>query len=104
MELTVLGSASPYARPGNPCSGYLVRHGGTALWLDAIWLSHLHADHAADLLTAYYALLYADLEPPGPRCCSARPTWRRRPRARRSTSRRSRPARPRRRAAPGTCC
>ncbi|WP_017625919.1 MBL fold metallo-hydrolase [Nocardiopsis chromatogenes] len=85
MELTVLGSASPYARPGNPCSGYLVRHGGTALWMDAgpgtlaelqrhvrpdrldgIWISHLHADHVSDLLTAYYALLYADLEPSGP--------------------------------------
>jgi len=34
--------------------------------LDAIWISHLHADHAADLLTAYYALLYADLSPGGP--------------------------------------
>ncbi|WP_017539483.1 MBL fold metallo-hydrolase [Nocardiopsis halophila] len=85
MELTVLGSASPYARPGNPCSGYLVRHGGSALWMDAgpgtlaelqrhvrpdrldgVWISHLHADHAADLLTAYYALLYADLDPSGP--------------------------------------
>ena len=30
--------------------------------LDAIWISHLHADHSADLLTAYYALLFADVE------------------------------------------
>lgn len=30
--------------------------------LDAIWISHLHADHSADLLTAYYGALYADIE------------------------------------------
>ncbi|MGV4925958.1 MBL fold metallo-hydrolase [Streptomyces sp. BHT-5-2] len=30
--------------------------------LDAIWISHLHADHSADLLTAYYAALFADIE------------------------------------------
>jgi ribonuclease BN (tRNA processing enzyme) len=29
--------------------------------LDAIWVSHLHADHSADLLTAYYGALYADV-------------------------------------------
>ncbi|AJC53126.1 beta-lactamase domain-containing protein [Streptomyces sp. 769] len=29
--------------------------------LDAIWISHLHADHCADLLTAYYGALYADI-------------------------------------------
>nr|WP_067967636.1 MBL fold metallo-hydrolase [Nocardiopsis trehalosi] len=80
MDLTVLGGATPYPRPGAPCSGYLVRHGGTRLWmdagtgtlaalqehvrpdlLDAVWISHLHADHSADLLTAFYALRYADL-------------------------------------------
>lgn len=32
--------------------------------LDAIWISHLHADHSADLLTAYYALLFADVSRP----------------------------------------
>ncbi|MET0134499.1 MAG: MBL fold metallo-hydrolase [Kibdelosporangium sp.] len=80
LELTVLGSASPYPRPGNACSGYLVSSATTRIWvdagtgtlaelqrhieleqLDAIWISHLHADHSADLLTAYYALLYADI-------------------------------------------
>jgi ribonuclease BN (tRNA processing enzyme) len=35
MDLTVLGGATPYPRPGAPCSGYLVRHGGTRLWMDA---------------------------------------------------------------------
>lgn len=81
LRFTVLGSASPYPRAGNPCSGYLVQGGGARLWLDAgsgtlgalrehtrldqldgIWISHLHADHCADLLTAYYGLLYADIE------------------------------------------
>ncbi|GAA4919372.1 MBL fold metallo-hydrolase [Streptomonospora salina] len=85
MELTVLGSAAPYARPGNPCSGYLVTGGSGAVWLDAgpgtlaqlqrhtrlpeldgIWISHLHADHCADLLTAFYALVYADQPPQAP--------------------------------------
>ncbi|MFH8487226.1 MBL fold metallo-hydrolase [Streptomyces longisporoflavus] len=80
LHLTVLGSATPYADVDNPCSGYLVSHGGTRVWvdagsgtlaqlqrharldeLDAIWISHLHADHTADLLTAYYGALYADV-------------------------------------------
>ncbi|GAB2623092.1 MBL fold metallo-hydrolase [Streptomyces capparidis] len=80
LQLTVLGSATPYPSADNPCSGYLVRGGGTRVWvdagtgtlgplqryarldeLDAIWISHLHADHAADLLTAYYGALYADV-------------------------------------------
>jgi ribonuclease BN (tRNA processing enzyme) len=29
--------------------------------LDAIWIAHMHADHSADLLTAYYGALYADI-------------------------------------------
>jgi ribonuclease BN (tRNA processing enzyme) len=81
LQLTVLGSATPYPSADNPCSGYLVSHGDTRVWmdagtgtlgplqrhtslaeLDAIWISHLHADHCADLLTAYYALLYADID------------------------------------------
>jgi ribonuclease BN (tRNA processing enzyme) len=80
FELIVLGSAGPYPRPGEPCSGYLVRGAGATVWLDAgpgtlaalqehtsltdvdaIWISHLHADHVADLLPAVYALLFADL-------------------------------------------
>ncbi|MEU0880836.1 MBL fold metallo-hydrolase [Lentzea sp. NPDC005914] len=80
LSLTVLGCATPYPSTDNPCSGYLVSHNDTRLWMDAgtgtlgplqrhtrledvdaIWISHLHADHSADLLTAYYALLYADI-------------------------------------------
>ncbi|MFF3782383.1 MBL fold metallo-hydrolase [Streptomyces sp. NPDC001933] len=81
LHLTVLGSATPYASVDNPCSGYLVSSGSTRVWvdagsgtlaqlqhharldeLDAIWISHLHADHSADLLTAYYAALFADIQ------------------------------------------
>jgi ribonuclease BN (tRNA processing enzyme) len=80
MKLTILGTATPYPRPDNPCSGYLVQQGGTSIWvdagtgtfaelqrhinlaaLDAIWISHAHADHTADLLTTYYALRFADV-------------------------------------------
>ncbi|MFF9847704.1 MBL fold metallo-hydrolase [Streptomyces litmocidini] len=85
LRITVLGSATPFPRPGNACSGYLVEGGGVRLWVDAgtgtlaelqryvslgevdaVWISHLHADHSADLLTAFYALLYAGLERPLP--------------------------------------
>ncbi|WEB38201.1 MBL fold metallo-hydrolase [Streptomyces yunnanensis] len=80
FSLTVLGCATPYPSADNPCSGYLVSSGDTRVWmdagsgtlgplqrhvrldeLDAIWISHLHADHCADLLTAYYGALYADI-------------------------------------------
>ncbi|MYW64053.1 MBL fold metallo-hydrolase [Streptomyces sp. SID8379] len=85
LRLTVLGSATPYPAAGNPCSGYLVSGGGARVWvdagsgtlgalqryarldeLDAVWISHLHADHTADLLTAYYGLLYADVHREAP--------------------------------------
>ncbi|MEV0665421.1 MBL fold metallo-hydrolase [Actinomadura luteofluorescens] len=81
LGFTVLGSATPYSSVDDPCSGYLVSSGDTRVWvdagtgtlaqlqrhirldvLDAIWISHLHADHSADLLTAYYGLLYADVQ------------------------------------------
>ncbi|MFI6096223.1 MBL fold metallo-hydrolase [Lentzea sp. NPDC051213] len=81
LSLTVLGCATPYPSTDNPCSGYLVSHNDTRVWmdagtgtlgplqrhvrledLDAIWISHLHADHSADLLTTYYALLFANIE------------------------------------------
>lgn len=80
FALTVLGSATPYPTADNPCSGYLVSSGDTRIWMDAgtgtlaqlqrhvrldelaaIWISHLHADHCADLLTAYYGALFADV-------------------------------------------
>lgn len=85
LSLTVLGTASPHPEPGRPCSGYLLRGGGAEVWVDAgpgtfaelqrhtnpsrltaIWISHLHADHSADLLSAVYAFAYGGLTPPAP--------------------------------------
>jgi ribonuclease BN (tRNA processing enzyme) len=85
LTLTVLGTASPHPGPDRPCSGYLVRGGGAEVWvdagagtfaelqrhtdprrLDAIWISHLHADHSADLLSAVYGLAYGGLTPDAP--------------------------------------
>ncbi|MFC0629451.1 MBL fold metallo-hydrolase [Kribbella deserti] len=77
FTLTVLGTAAPYPQPDRPCSGYLLRTENAKVWvdagpgsmmnllrhtrleeLDAIWLSHLHADHTLDLVNAYYALSF----------------------------------------------
>ncbi|RKT55049.1 MBL fold metallo-hydrolase [Saccharothrix australiensis] len=85
FRLTVLGTATPYPRPDQPCSGYLLRTATTTVWvdagpgtlaalqrhtrpdrLDAVWISHTHADHTADLTAAYYALLFADQHPTRP--------------------------------------
>lgn len=85
LSLTVLGTASPHPQPDRPCSGYLLSAGGAEVWVDAgpgsfaelqrhadparlsaIWISHLHADHAADLLSAYYGLAYGGLGGPNP--------------------------------------
>ncbi|MDX3312575.1 MBL fold metallo-hydrolase [Streptomyces sp. NPDC054884] len=85
LSLTVLGTASPHPAPGRPCSGYLLRGAGAEVWVDAgpgtfaalqqhtdperltaIWISHLHADHSADLLAAAYAFAYGGMTPPAP--------------------------------------
>ncbi|WP_406009668.1 MBL fold metallo-hydrolase [Streptomyces sp. NBC_00637] len=85
LSLTVLGTASPHPGPGRPCSGYLLRGAGAEVWVDAgpgtfaelqrhtdpdrltaIWISHLHADHSADLLAAAYAFAYGGMAPPAP--------------------------------------
>ncbi|GAA3782858.1 MBL fold metallo-hydrolase [Streptomyces phyllanthi] len=85
LALTVLGTASPHPGPGRPCSGYLLRGGGAEVWVDAgfgtfaelqrhtdprrltaIWISHLHADHSADLLAAVYGFAYGGLTLPAP--------------------------------------
>nr|BFD88235.1 MBL fold metallo-hydrolase [Streptomyces sp. Xyl84] len=74
MILTVLGSSGSVPGPGNPCSGYLLEHGGHRLLLDlgtgafgallthagphqvdTVVLSHRHADHSADLAALAYA-------------------------------------------------
>ena len=86
MKVTVLGTSSPYPRPGNPCSSFLLESGQSRIWidagsgslaallavlrieeLDAIWISHTHADHFADFAVTFYALKYADIvRPPLP--------------------------------------
>jgi ribonuclease BN (tRNA processing enzyme) len=74
MTLTVLGCATPYPRPDEPCSGFLIRTPHHAVWvdagsgtlaelqrhttlgeIDAIWISHLHPDHSSDVLAAWSA-------------------------------------------------
>ena len=75
MELTVLGANGTYPAPGGACSGYLLRHEGFTLWMDAghgtlsqlqlhvpvtevdaIFLSHAHPDHFVDVYPFFYSL------------------------------------------------
>lgn len=81
MSLTVIGCSAAAPRPGGACSSYLVRHADTTLLLDcgpdslgflrqhvnprnldAIILSHLHADHTLDLVPLRYLLQYGPPE------------------------------------------
>ncbi len=74
MELTVLGCSGTFPSADSACSGYLVRHEGYSLMIDvgngsigalqrvgsllgvdAVVLSHLHADHCVDLAAYSYA-------------------------------------------------
>jgi ribonuclease BN (tRNA processing enzyme) len=77
VQLTVLGCAGTFPGPASPCSGYLVEHDGYRLVLDlgagalgnlqrhcdlrdvdAIYITHLHADHCIDLVAYFYARRY----------------------------------------------
>lgn len=77
MRLTVLGCAGTFPGPDSPCSSYLVEHDGFRLLIDmgngalgnlqrcgdllgvdAVVLSHLHADHCLDLVSYAYARHY----------------------------------------------
>jgi ribonuclease BN (tRNA processing enzyme) len=77
MRLTVLGCSGTYPGPDSPCSGYLVEQDGFRLVvdlgpgalgplqrsidlreIDAVYVSHLHADHCTDLVGLSYALRY----------------------------------------------
>lgn len=81
-RLTVLGCSGTHAGPGQACSSYLLEHDGYRLVLDcgngslanlqlrisiadidAVIISHLHADHFADLYGLYYARRF---QPAGP--------------------------------------
>ncbi|GAC1442208.1 MAG: MBL fold metallo-hydrolase [Mycobacteriales bacterium] len=77
MQLTVLGCAGTFPGPNSPCSSYLVEHDGFRLVIDmgagslgqlqkhigllevdAVFISHLHADHCIDLVAYSYARRY----------------------------------------------
>jgi ribonuclease BN (tRNA processing enzyme) len=85
MRLTVLGKSPSWQDAGGACSGYLIEEEGTAVLLDcgngvfsklrehidyvdvdAVVLSHLHADHFLDLVPYSYALTYAPRQQPVP--------------------------------------
>ena len=95
MRLTVLGCSGSGPGPTSPASGYLITAGDTRLlldlgngsfgalqrhldpWLlDAVVLSHLHADHCADMTNLVVHRRYHPLRPrPSRHCrCSAPPT------------------------------
>jgi ribonuclease BN (tRNA processing enzyme) len=82
MRLTVVGCSGSFPGPDSPASCYLVEHEGTRVVLDlgngafgalqrhadvydidAVVLSHLHADHCLDLTSYYVARKYG---PQGP--------------------------------------
>ncbi len=83
MRVTIVGCSGSFPGPDAPASCYLVEHGGTAVVLDlgngslgalqryvdldavdAVLLTHLHADHCLDLC-GYY--VYRRYHPEGPR-------------------------------------
>src|SRR4051794_11123439 len=83
MRITVLGKSPAWQDAGGACSGYLVEEAGTFLLLDcgngvfsklrryrdylavdAVVISHLHADHFLDLVPYAYALTYAPRQQP----------------------------------------
>ncbi|MGH2956121.1 MAG: MBL fold metallo-hydrolase [Solirubrobacterales bacterium] len=85
MRVTVLGKSPSWQDAGGACSGYLVEAGETTLLLDcgngvfgklrerieyvdvdAVVLSHLHADHWLDLIPFAYALIYSPRQQPVP--------------------------------------
>ena len=85
MRLTVLGKSPSWQDVDGACSGYLIEDSGASLLLDcgngvfaklrqhrdyteldAVLISHLHADHILDLVPYAYALTYAPRQQPVP--------------------------------------
>ena len=85
MKLTVLGKSPSWQDADGACSGYLIEEDGTTVLLDcgngvfsklrrfrdytkvdAVVISHLHADHFLDLVPFAYALTYAPRQQPVP--------------------------------------
>ena len=85
MRITVLGKSPAWQDTDGACSGYLIQHEEFTLLLDcgngvfsklrrfcdyvdvdAVLVSHLHADHFLDLVPFSYALTYAPRQQPVP--------------------------------------
>jgi ribonuclease BN (tRNA processing enzyme) len=85
VRVTVLGKSPSWQDASGACSGYLVQEGDFTLLLDcgngvfsklrricdyvdvdAVLISHLHADHFLDLVPFSYALCYAPRQQPVP--------------------------------------
>src|SRR4051812_20174437 len=85
MRVTVLGKSPSWQDVDGACSGYLIAEGDTHVVLDmgngvfgklrrfrdyteidAVVLSHLHADHILDVVPYSYALTYAPRQQPVP--------------------------------------
>ena len=85
MRITVLGKSPAWQDAGGACSGYLIEDGETTMLLDcgngvfaklrehrdytdldAVLISHLHADHFIDLIPYSYALLLTPRQQPVP--------------------------------------
>jgi len=87
LKLIVLGNYGPYPKAGGACSGFLLESGSHKILIDcgsgvisrlqhyidieelsAVFLSHLHSDHASDILILGYAadikLKKGDLDKP----------------------------------------
>lgn len=85
MRITVLGKSPSWQDADGACSGYLIEEDSTTVLLecgngvfsklrkyrdyvdvDAVVISHLHADHFLDLVPFSYALTYAPRQQPVP--------------------------------------
>lgn len=83
MKVTILGASPAIPNPGGACTGLLFESGSASLLVDcgvgvvsrlqqhieyhslsAIVITHMHADHALDLVTMRYALKYGPWDGP----------------------------------------
>lgn len=72
MRVSVIGSSGTFPTATNPASGYVIENGSTRIWcdagpgtftslplaadlIDAVFISHRHPDHCADIFAAYHA-------------------------------------------------
>lgn len=85
MRITILGKSPAWQDAGGACSSYLVEHGDTSILIDcgngafgklrlhrdyvdidAVVISHLHADHYFDLVPYGFALTHSPRQQPVP--------------------------------------